>query len=435
MRDIFEELKGKKLLVLGATMDDCQIVQAAKELGVYTITTDYHEDWDDAPAKKIADEAWNISWSDIPALKEKALLAGVDGVMAGYSEFRTGSAIRLSKELGTKFYIEDENQLAITRDKLLFKSKCREYGVPVAIDYPVTKDMNPDDLAAIKYPVVVKPTDNAGARGIRFCKDASKIVDCIEYALSFSESKRVVVEEALKGHGTTAYYVLADGKAAFSSLHDRYDRIEREGFNALPDAFVYPSYRLTYYMEHYDQNVRNLLSHMGLKNGVVGLQGFNEPDGRIVFSEMGYRLGGTSSFHYTEYFNQVSHMKMLISYSLTGNMHAEELRKEDPTFKGKHACTFSLLAKSGTIGYQSGKDEIDALPNVVYTCFYHKIGATLETDGSKKSRAFRAYIVGDTIQQLINTIHKIQDTIIIRDLDGNNMLYEPADLSFMTNYR
>ena len=435
MNGIFDDLKGKKLLVLGATMDDCQIVQEAKELGVYTIATDYHEDWEDAPAKKIADEGWNISWSDIPALKEKALAAGVDGVLAGYSEFRTSAAIRLSKELGTHFYIEDEAQLAITRDKLLFKSKCRQYGVPVARDYPVTAEMKESDLAAIEYPVVVKPTDNAGARGITFCKDSSGIRESIRYALSFSESKRVVVEEALKGHGTTAYYVMANGKAAFSSLHDRYDRIEREGFNALPDAFVYPSYRLRYYMENYDQNVRNLLNQMGLKNGVVGLQGFSEPDGRIVFSEMGYRLGGTSSFHYTEHFSGVSHMKMLISYSLTGNMHEEELKKEDPTFKGKHACTFSLLARSGVIGCQSGKETVDAIPNVVYSCFYHKTGAEIETDGSKKSRAFRAYIVGDTIQELVDTIHKVQEAIVIQDTDGKNMIYEPADLSFMKNYQ
>ena len=86
---MYEELKGKRLLILGCSQDECQIVEAARELGVYTITTDNHENWDDAPAKKIADEAWNISWSDIDALKEKALMRNVDGVIAGYSEFRT----------------------------------------------------------------------------------------------------------------------------------------------------------------------------------------------------------------------------------------------------------------------------------------------------------------------------------------------------------
>ena len=142
---MYEDLIGKRLLILGATRDECEIVAAAKEMGVVTITTDYHENWDDAPAKKNSDEAWNISWSDIPSLKKAAIEAKVDGVIAGFSEFRTNCAIRLSRELNTHFYIKDEKQLAITRDKLLFKSICRQYHVPVAEDYYVTADLKPED--------------------------------------------------------------------------------------------------------------------------------------------------------------------------------------------------------------------------------------------------------------------------------------------------
>ena len=186
---MFEDLKGKRLLILGATRDECEIVNAAREMNVYTITTDNHLNWDDAPAKKISDEAWNISWADISALKEKAEQRKVDGVIAGFSEFRTSCAIRLSRLLGTPFYIQDEDQLAITRDKLLFKSICRKYHVPVAKDYYVTSEMKQEDLDRIVYPVIVKPADNAGSRGIRFCSSKEDIVECIEYALSFSESK------------------------------------------------------------------------------------------------------------------------------------------------------------------------------------------------------------------------------------------------------
>ncbi len=369
---MYEDLKGKRLLILGATQDECEIVNAAHSLGVFTITTDNHDNWDDAPAKKISDEAWNISWSDISALKHKALQNHVDGVIAGYSEFRTNCAIQLSRELGTIFYIQDENQLAITRDKLLFKKICRDYNVPVAKDYFVTAEKKQEDLDKIEYPVIVKPADNAGSRGIRFCSDKENIVDCIDYALTYSESKRVVVEEVLHGHEVVAYYTLADGKAAFASIFDKYARIEREGFNALMDAYLYPSNQYKKYVSSYDMNVRELLKNMGLKNGVISLQGFAQPDGSIVFFELGFRLGGTNSFHYTEFFNQTNHLKMLISYSLTGNMHSEELDKEDASFKGNYGCTFTLLARDGVIGSMRGKEIVDSLPNVLYSCFYHK---------------------------------------------------------------
>lgn len=429
---MYEDLKGKRLLILGCSQDECQIVEAAKELGVYTITTDFHEDWDDAPAKKISDEAWNISWSDIPALTKKAIERKVDGVLAGYSEFRTNCAIKLSKELGTSFYIVDEDQLAVTRDKLLFKSVCRQNNVPVAKDFYVTAEMKQSDLDAIEYPVIVKPTDNAGSRGISFCKTAKDIVSCIEYALSFSESKRVVVEEVLQGHEVVAYYTIANGEAAFSSIFDKYARIEREGFNALMDAYVYPSNRLQQFLDEHDANVKQMVRAIGLQNGVISLQGFAQPDGSIVFFELGFRLGGTSAFHYTEHFNNVSHMKMLISHSLTGNMHPEELCKEDASFKGNYGCTFSLLSKDGIIGYQSGQEEVDALPNVLHTCFYHKIGTEIVNNGSQFSKTFRAYIVGSTLEEIQSTIRKIQELVQVKNIHGENMLYENFDPSAIT---
>lgn len=424
---MYEELKGKRLLILGATADECQILRAAKELGVYTITTDNHEDWDDAPAKKFSDEAWNISWADIPALEAKARERLVDGVLAGFSEFRTNCAIKLSQKLGTPFYISDEEQLAITRDKLLFKSICRKYGVPVAKDYCLSGKVTQEELDAIEYPVIVKPTDNAGSRGIRFCKNKDGLNDCINYALSYSESKRVVVEEVLCGHEIVAYYTIADGEPAFSSIFDKYERKEREGFNALMDAYLYPSNQLCKFQREYDANVRNLLKNMGLKNGVVSLQGFAQPDGSLVFFELGFRLGGTNSFNYTEYFNGVSHLKMLISYSLTGNMHPEELKKEDATFKSQYGCTFTLLAKDGKIGYMTGKEDIDKLPNILYSTFYHKIGKLIENDGSQLSKVYRAYIVGKSLKEIRDVIQKIQNTIVVKDVGGQNMLFDRFD--------
>lgn len=429
---MYEDLKGKRLLILGCSHAECQIVKAAQEMGVYTITTDYHENWDDAPAKKISDEAWNISWSDVLSLKEKALERKVDGVIAGYSEFRTNFAIKLSRELGTHFYITDEEQLAVTRDKLLFKSTCRNYGIPVAKDYYVTKEMKQIDLDKIEYPVIVKPADNAGSRGIRFCNNKENIVDCINYALSYSESNRVVVEEVLKGHEVVAYYTIADGKIAFSSIFDKYARIEREGFNALMDAYVYPSNRLKQYTQQHDTNVRNMLRKIGLKNGVISLQGFAQPDGSIVFFELGFRLGGTSAFHYTEHFNNVSHLRMLISHSLTGNMHPEELTKEDASFGGNYGCTFTLLSKDGIIGYQSGLEEVAAMSNVIHTCFFHKVGTVIKNDGSQFSKTFRAFIVGATLNEIKDTIKKIQQTVVVKNTDGENMLFDNFDTALIS---
>lgn len=432
---MFTDLKDKKLLILGCTRGECLIVEAAKAMGIYTIVTDYHTDWNQAPAKFIADEAWDISWSDVETLKIKALEAGVDGVMAGYSEFRTSNAIKLSRELGTPFYLENEEQLKITRDKKLFKEFCRKYNVPVAEEYEIDLDNYEESLKQVKFPVIIKPTDNAGSRGIRSCDKPEDLRECIDYALSFSESKRFIVEELIDGYETTVYYTLADGEIVASSIFEKYPRIASEGFNSLPDCYFYPSINAEYFLEHHNADVIRMLKGMGLRNGVISLQSFVRKNGTMAIFELGFRLGGTNSYHYTKHYNNVSFMDMLISYSLTGNMHAEELVKEDPTYKGKYACTFTLLSQEGVITEQTGDETVRNLPNVLYACFFHSVGTKITLDGSQFPKTFRCYITGDTVEEIQETIKEVQKAVKVTREDGTNMLFPDFDVNLLNRQK
>ena len=101
---MYEDVKGKRLLILGAYVSETDIVNAAHKMGVYTFVTDNHTNWDDAPAKKVSDEAWNISYMDVEALAEKCRENRIDGVMAGVGGLRVRSALALSEILDTPFY-------------------------------------------------------------------------------------------------------------------------------------------------------------------------------------------------------------------------------------------------------------------------------------------------------------------------------------------
>lgn len=93
-----QNLAGKKLLVLGASVNEITLVERAQEYGVYVIVTDYNLDYNLSPAKKLANKAWNISWSDIDELEKKCREENIDGVIAGYSEFRVENTIKLVKD-------------------------------------------------------------------------------------------------------------------------------------------------------------------------------------------------------------------------------------------------------------------------------------------------------------------------------------------------
>ena len=73
---------------MGAYKTEIEIIEAAHSMGYYVIVTDNHANYNDAPAKYVADEAWNISWLDIEKLCSACSQNNVKGVMAGFSELR-----------------------------------------------------------------------------------------------------------------------------------------------------------------------------------------------------------------------------------------------------------------------------------------------------------------------------------------------------------
>lgn len=79
------DLKNKKLLILGSNAITCSIVEAAKALGVYTIVTSWNK-LEDAPAKQIADNYWDISLTDYDALLKRIREEGVDGILTGFTD-------------------------------------------------------------------------------------------------------------------------------------------------------------------------------------------------------------------------------------------------------------------------------------------------------------------------------------------------------------
>ena len=110
-------MKCKKLLILGATAGEIALIKRAQAQGIYVIATDNHMDYSLAPAKRIANEAWDISWSDLDELEKRCRAERINGVLAGYSEFRVDNMMQLCKRLGLPCYINQE-QLDITRDKI-----------------------------------------------------------------------------------------------------------------------------------------------------------------------------------------------------------------------------------------------------------------------------------------------------------------------------
>ena len=184
-----DEIRGKRLLILGSNAMSCDIVKTAKEMGVYTIVTDWNK-LENAPAKLIADEYWNDSLLDYEALVPKIQANGVDGIITGFTDSYLLAYCNLCEMTGLPCYGTKE-AFEITIDKAKFKKHCIDNDIPVIPQYDI-RDFD-SSIISPKNKVIIKPVDNSGSRGVIACRDTNDFHRCLDYALSFSQKKRLLL--------------------------------------------------------------------------------------------------------------------------------------------------------------------------------------------------------------------------------------------------
>ena len=411
---MMKSLKGKKLLVLGGSASNVQLVRFAQQMGAYVVVADDRRN--NRPGKEAADESVLISTDDYDELCEYIKENHIDGVATGAGEWNVVNAMRLCRQAGLPYYA-DERLWNICQDKRHFKDCCIEYGVPTVPEFSVNNKPQPKD-----YPVIVKPVDGCSSRGITVCHHEDELNKAIAYALSFSQSKDTIIEKYIDNGGITidAKYVVVDGKCFLEALGERH---VLDG-GLITAISIYPSSLIGRYMEKVNSNVQMMFEALGYQNGVFFFQAI--PDGdEIYVYEMGLRVSGGMIYNMTEAVGCNNAMKMLIYHSLTGKMcEPKDLKTIDPYFKGKMACTVSMPLRLGTIAHIEGLEEIKILPGVIDVTVYYGVGHECEQRHiNTLDQLFgRIIVIGDDRRSLFHTISIIREVVKVTDNENNDMI-------------
>lgn len=418
------QLNCKKLLVLGATAGEISLVKRAQEFGIYVIVTDNHLDYALSPAKYVANEAWDISWSDLDALEKKCNERNIDGVLAGYSEFRVDYMMRLCKKLNLFCYINEE-QLEITRDKIKFKDCCRKYGVPVVKEYQSINEVD-------EYPVIVKPTDRAGSIGISIATNYQELVKSYQYAYDLSIEKRVIIEKYIQdADKVDFYYLVEDGKIALLTSCDTINA-KNNGFSkVVQTAWLYPERNQEEYDRKVRLNIESMIHGMGIKNGCIFFSGFITKDKEFVFFECGYRLEGAHQYFYTEKRGPVNFLDSFISHSLYGNNNL--VNKKEVNRKMK-CVTVNVFAKSGVITEFRGTEEISKLKNCTLSLRYGRIGQKCDDSKAILDKVYVFAFSSESEEELKNDVRLAYEKLVILDENGNDMIYDRLDVENISNW-
>lgn len=411
----------KKLLLIGATSYFVDAIKIAKQMGLYTICTDYNPN---AIAKKYADLSYDVDTTDKEAILKLAIENSVDGIFVGWSDINLYTAQYVCEKLHLPFYAE-KHQLDCTINKDMFKDMCRRNGVPCTKEYKVTEEFLKDDLGKIEYPVIVKPVDNGGTRGISVCNDLDELKIAYKKALSYSKKKKIIVEQFLENKGKTisVKYIIRRGKPYLLSIGDRRVLDAHHGNALITSASIYPASITEKYIKTLDKKVKEMLEREGFKNGQLFMEAIPADDG-IYFYEMGYRLSGGITYRITDKLTGINGLKMLINFAMTGEMCTEEeANLIDPFMQHKAACSFAVLMSEGTISRIEGLEDVKTMRNVIDCTQYYRIGETVEKKdiGNVGQMFARITTVGNTRMECAETVKEIQNLLKIISTEEKNM--------------
>lgn len=422
------ELAGKKLLLLGGVRQACEIINEAKKLGIETFVTDNRMN---SPAKAVADHQYMIDATDVPAVVDLCRKEDIDGVITGYVDMLLPYCQKICEMLGKPFWGNADN-IEMCTDKEQFKLACERAGVPTVPWIKITKKNYKKEMHKINIPVVIKPVDNSGSRGVVKCYDSDKLQECIEKSLSFSKRGAVLIEKTMSAEEEfSTYYMMNHGKYYMTLMGDRYVKVISDEIAPIGQGMSYPSIHLKQWMDEVDPKIKCFFDQNEMKNGFAFFQGFyDKTEKKLCVHEIGYRAVGGFSFKYVEYFSGYNRIRELIRFSLTGSMDENELAKTDPFFNG-YAITITASMKPGIIAKIDGLESLRNMPEIIHLRELHVVGEEILPSNEGTLASVFAYIlcVEKKKEKIDQLVKKIRDTLVVLDTNGNNMLNDFLDTS------
>jgi biotin carboxylase len=265
--------RSPRLLVLGAGPAQLGLLEAARAHGVWTAVADRDPA---APGFRLADRRCIVSTEDEPAIERLAIALDLDGVISPGTDWPVAVAARIAERLGLPHPISAATAVVATN-----KLRQRERLSGAGVHQHHWQIVAAAGEIAIEPPLVVKPPDRQGQKGLSLVRSRAELPAAIARARSVSRSGAVLVEELVPGAEVTA--IGFDGRTLAVT-----DRLTAE-----PPAFgvalahVFPSSRA----EEAAQVADAAVAALGIERGPTYTQLRMGPDGPQVM-EVAARLGG-----------------------------------------------------------------------------------------------------------------------------------------------
>lgn len=342
----------KKLMILGAANGQLPFINIAKARGYRTVVVSPKGDY---PGFAIADKAYYFDTRDKEHILEAARAENIDAITTDQTDVSVPTVAYVAKQMNLPG-IGEELALQFT-DKYEMRKKARELGIPVP-DFRKATDLDEALRAGeeLGYPLIIKPLDSSGSRGVFKLANAAEMRGTFPQSLVYSGQGAVIVEQFINGRE-----FLADG-FAMGCKYRTLDVGIKEYFD-VPGRFISKmcmffstAAPLPEELRKVEETNTRLIAGMGLPFGITHAEYIlSADDGRVYLVECAARGGGVFlSSHLTPYASGFDTNTALIDFLMEGRQRFPEASE----LKGDISAWRCFALPEGVIRQCSGKDEL-----------------------------------------------------------------------------
>ena len=195
----------KAVLIFGVGPLQKSIICRAKKMGLYTVGIDPAAD---AACKDDVDAFEIVGGQDFEGTCAVVEKYGIDAIVTAATDKPLVMMARIAENYHFPFFSLKTAQWST--DKFQMKQRFIEGSIPCAKGRLVK---SVEEIADFEYPVIIKPRDNSGSRGVKLCRSKEELTTSMSEALEVSHLDTVLVEEFIEGPEYSIESLHYDGKS------------------------------------------------------------------------------------------------------------------------------------------------------------------------------------------------------------------------------
>jgi biotin carboxylase len=389
----------KKLLFIGAGPSQSAGIKKAKDLGHYVISIDENPK---SEGFLYSDKYFIMSIFDYDAIISLAKKHGIDAALSVSSDVCLEAVSVVNEAISHPSLTKDQVKLATNKGQMRQKLSVSNNLCPKFFLCKSLEDIEAV-LHLISTPVVVKPVDSSGSRGVLYIDDKSDLVKLSEQVFSFSKTNEIIIEEFMEGLEVAVEAFIIDGNLFVLCISDK---VRTSPPFLLDTTVIFPSSQPKDVLREIRNSLEEALKHLEFDNTPIHAEIIITNEGPKIV-EIATRGAGFKVFtKIIPYVTGVDSLMVQIKLLLGESIEIQHI-------ENNAACLKFFSGSEGVLKSVSGLDRINENSSLEEIEIYPKIGDKINNLESGGDRIGHIITFSKNRNQALTEANKIYNSVHI----------------------